>query len=195
MDETTTTQVSRLPPSRMGQWAVLMAGASLLVGLPWIRWAQERPLERALIGETPLHDSLIGLTTGTLLALLAWTAFLYIPPLRRALCRLHEVVTLEALTPGWILVTAFSAGVGEEVLFRGVLQPHLGLWLTSLLFGLAHPLSYTYVAYATLAGLVLGWLTWFTGNLVAAMVAHTVVDAIMLAMAARWARQRMHTSA
>ena len=37
----------------------------------------------------------------------------------------------------WFLL-AMAAGVGEEILFRGALQPVFGLWATSLLFALAH---------------------------------------------------------
>ncbi len=37
----------------------------------------------------------------------------------------------------WIVV-ALGAGIGEELLFRGALQPVFGLWFTSILFAIAH---------------------------------------------------------
>ena len=37
----------------------------------------------------------------------------------------------------WIIV-ALGAGLGEELLFRGALQPVFGLWFTSILFAIAH---------------------------------------------------------
>ena len=42
--------------------------------------------------------------------------------------------------PPWVgaVLTSISAGVGEEVLFRGALQPRLGVVLTALLFGALH---------------------------------------------------------
>jgi CAAX protease family protein len=42
--------------------------------------------------------------------------------------------------PPWVgaVLTSISAGVGEEVLFRGALQPRLGIVLTALLFGALH---------------------------------------------------------
>ena len=42
--------------------------------------------------------------------------------------------------PPWVgaVLTSVSAGVGEEVLFRGALQPRLGIVLTALLFGALH---------------------------------------------------------
>lgn len=42
--------------------------------------------------------------------------------------------------PAWVgaVLTSISAGVGEEILFRGALQPRLGIVLTALLFGALH---------------------------------------------------------
>lgn len=37
----------------------------------------------------------------------------------------------------WIVV-ALGAGLGEEILFRGAIQPIFGLWFTSILFAVAH---------------------------------------------------------
>ncbi len=41
-------------------------------------------------------------------------------------------------TVGEWIVVALGAGLGEEILFRGALQPVLGLWFTSILFAIAH---------------------------------------------------------
>ena len=81
------------------------------------------------------------------------------------------------------------AGVGEEMLFRGVLQPAFSLWAedpwmgilaASLLFGLTHALTPTYVALAGVAGVYLGALMLWTGSLVAPIVAHSVYDFVLL---------------
>lgn len=40
--------------------------------------------------------------------------------------------------PAVALLLALSAGVGEELLFRGALQPRFGIWFTSLAFTLGH---------------------------------------------------------
>ncbi len=42
--------------------------------------------------------------------------------------------------PPWVgaVLTSVAAGVGEEVLFRGALQPRLGVVLTAVLFGALH---------------------------------------------------------
>src|SRR5712691_11790561 len=56
-------------------------------------------------------------------------------PLRRQLLDLVSRLDLGALNPLWI---SLSAGIGEEILFRGALQPIVGLWWTSSIFTLAH---------------------------------------------------------
>ena len=83
-------------------------------------------------------------------------------------------------TMGQLAVIAILAGAGEELLFRGVAQrgieqfsgsAWLGLAVASLLFGLAHPMSTTYVVLATVVGVYLGGLLLVTDNLLAPIVA------------------------
>jgi len=47
------------------------------------------------------------------------------------------------------LALAIGAGVGEEILFRGALQPTLGIWFTSVLFAIVH-VQYGFLTPATL---------------------------------------------
>ncbi|MCA9240422.1 MAG: CPBP family intramembrane metalloprotease [Planctomycetales bacterium] len=96
---------------------------------------------------------------------------------------------------GPLVAVSLAAGLGEEVLFRGALQPLLGSWLgawggvvgAAALFGFAHPISREYMALAMLIGLYLGGLTLLTGNLVPAIVAHAAYDFVALC----WLRNRM----
>jgi CAAX protease family protein len=94
-------------------------------------------------------------------------------------------------------MVALLAGVGEELLFRGVLQtkladwttPIVGLAIASLLFGLAHALSKLYFMFAVAVGAFLGWLAFRYHDLVAPMVAHGVYDFVALVYLSR-SRQR-----
>lgn len=52
------------------------------------------------------------------------------------------------------LALALSAGVGEEILFRGALQPIFGIWITSLLFAIVH-VQYGFLTPATLVLFIL----------------------------------------
>jgi uncharacterized protein len=85
-------------------------------------------------------------------------------------------------------LVAVLAGVGEELLFRGVFQtklvewtnPVTGLIIASLLFGAAHALSKLYFFFASAIGLAFGWLALRYNDLVAPMVAHSVYDFVAL---------------
>ena len=81
---------------------------------------------------------------------------------------------------------AILSGIAEEALFRGALQPQVGLVAASLIFGLAHFVPRREFAVWTgttiLAGFALGLLFQKTGNLIAPTVAHFVVNALNL----RW---------
>lgn len=93
--------------------------------------------------------------------------------------------------PTWqTVVLALASGIGEELFFRAALQPRVGLWLASLLFGLAHLLPSWPLAlwslFAGLAGLLFGLLFDATGNLLAPVTAHVLVNALNL----RWLVRR-----
>lgn len=80
------------------------------------------------------------------------------------------------------LLLATSVAVGEEIFFRGALQPVFGLGLTSLFFTLLHT-QYTLTP-ATIAiffvSLGMGWLR-IRYSTTAAIVAHFIYDFIQLA--------------
>lgn len=80
------------------------------------------------------------------------------------------------------------AGIGEELLFRGVVQRGLaaswGPWVAcgaaAVLFGLCHALNLGYCILATAIGAYLGWLERATGNLLTPIIAHAVYDFLAL---------------
>lgn len=92
-------------------------------------------------------------------------------------------------TPLDLLLISFSAGIGEELLFRGLLQHALSDWLStaaglilaSLLFGLAHSITLAYAIMATLIGVYLGGLWLLSDNLLAPIITHGLYDFLALA--------------
>lgn len=103
-------------------------------------------------------------------------------------CRWDDMVLVAAL-----------AGFGEELFFRGVLQPWIAAWspitaffLVNLLFGLVHFASVTYFFIATIVGMYLSWLTYGIGepNLWRAIVAHGAYDAIAFYLIVREHQQK-----
>ncbi len=121
------------------------------------------------------------------LAMLRWP----IGPLARVkqFCDLEVVPLLEQSSWSEIALISLSAGVGEEMLFRGVFQTSIGscsalpwgLVLASLLFGLFHPISLTYMIIIAILGLYLGAVLILGGNLLTGMVVHALFDFAALA--------------
>lgn len=106
-----------------------------------------------------------------------------VPPLRRIYDRVKSRLgqPLIELSNSEVMLLAAAAGLGEEILFRGVLQPIAGIVITSLLFGLLHALSVTYFLLATLMSFYFGWLYEATDqNLLAPIVVHWLYDAVAL---------------
>ena len=81
-------------------------------------------------------------------------------------------------------LVAALAGFGEELLFRGLLQlgfskilhVWLAIFVTSLIFGLAHAVTPTYCVLAFLISLYLGFLLIHTENLVVPIIVHAFYD-------------------
>ena len=83
-----------------------------------------------------------------------------------------------------IVVLALLSAAGEELLFRGLLQPWMGLWPQALLFGLVHqmpgPSRWTWVTWALIVGFALGALYEITGSLLGPIAAHALVNGLNL---------------
>ncbi len=80
---------------------------------------------------------------------------------------------------------SFCAAVGEEILFRGAIQPFLGIYPTAVLFVLLHGYlsfkdkpKFIYGLYLILVAIVFGYLMeWF--GLIAPIIAHFIYDVVM----------------
>ncbi len=102
----------------------------------------------------------------------------------------HEVLCpiLAPCTRGDLLGISVLAGIGEELLFRGVFQvllskwlgPAWGLVLASMLFGTLHAITFTYALLAAVMGAYLGGLWLLTGNLLVPIVTHALYDFVLL---------------
>ncbi|MCF8302193.1 MAG: CPBP family intramembrane metalloprotease, partial [Bacteroidales bacterium] len=97
----------------------------------------------------------------------------------------HRIVSRLNLDTAGIIFVSLCAGIGEEIFFRGALQPLIGLWTTAILFVLLHgylnPFNWRISIYGVvmvvfIAGM--GYLFRYTG-LVTAMTAHAVLDMML----------------
>ncbi|QDT06843.1 CAAX amino terminal protease self- immunity [Rubripirellula lacrimiformis] len=130
----------------------------------------------------------------------------------RALERLNDdgaVAALLQLRTSEMIVISLCAGIGEELLFRGWLMYWIadgwtmaqsadssptvaivaGLIVSSIAFGLVHPLTKLYIAVAAVMGVYFGVLLMYSGNLLVPIVAHATYDALQLIMTARSGRR------
>lgn len=128
-------------------------------------------------GEHVLRDTALGAGTGLAVVAISWALSGW-GPLQRLNRDLSKLV--RELDTGSIALLALTSSVGEEVLFRGGLQPLLGFWLTAFAFAIVHGGTSSrfrvWVVFALLAGLLLGWLARYTGNLLAPFLCHLTVN-------------------
>jgi membrane protease YdiL (CAAX protease family) len=71
-----------------------------------------------------------------------------------------EAISRSVTSVGLAFAIAASAAIGEELAFRGALQPVLGLWPTAIIFALMHP-QYTLTPAALIilgVALAFGWV-------------------------------------
>jgi membrane protease YdiL (CAAX protease family) len=108
-------------------------------------------------------------------------------PLARLIAVLDRSIIQWLRNAQWweLAILSAMAGIGEELLFRGLVQQGLAQWtgnpwlalaISSVLFGLMHAVTRTYALLASVVGLYFGYLWMATDNLLVPIVAHGVYD-------------------
>ncbi len=121
----------------------------------------------------------VGITISSSIIYRLWGAY------RRSADIYLELVIKPLIWPDLIWL-GLLPGLSEELLFRGVMLPALGLNFTaviisSLLFGVLHLSGagqWPYVVWATIVGLALGYCALITGNLLVPIVAHIITNLV-----------------
>jgi membrane protease YdiL (CAAX protease family) len=165
-------------------WIIL---AFLGIGL-FLRRTPQQAFERLALRAPTTGDIRAGLSVGVamygfvLIFSLLWAA-LVSPELFQEQTAASEQIAQAFSTLPLALLLAVAAAVGEEILFRGALQPVFGLWLTSIFFALLHtqytltPASLTIFVVA----LALGWLRQ-RHSTSAAIIGHFIYNFVLLAL-------------
>ena len=139
---------------------------------------------------TPLQlvlSPLIGVAVGLLVVLLSRYATHRFEWARRLHRDFRDL--LGPLTFKEMAVLAIASSIGEELLFRGALQPMIGLWPQAVIFALLHIgpgtryLPWTVSAFVM--GLAFGLLAEWTGDLGGAIAAHFTINFLNLQYIAR----------
>lgn len=165
-------------PAALTGSAVIFYALMALVGI-WLLEAQGLDWRLATFGEGEQleRDTLLGVLAGLLVVGLTRLSLRL-----EAVRKLNEELSGMLGRPGTsaIAVLAVTSAVGEELLFRGALQPLIGFFPTVLLFAALHgglnPRFRLWALFALAAGLILGALTLWTDNLLAAILCHFTVN-------------------
>jgi membrane protease YdiL (CAAX protease family) len=182
-------QRPRVSPRLLIRYGAMLGALMILIAWLWSGVLRGESLGDWFPGERWMLYLLAGAAVGSGFAALAWRLLSYIPSLKRLELLLLHTIDMRALGYPQAALLGLVAGVPEEILFRGTLQPVLGWALTSIIFGVLHAITLSYFVYATVAGALLGGLAIWSGGLWAPIAAHTVIDVIMFALLIRkWRR-------
>ena len=179
------------------QSAILVEGGLAVLAIV-IAWLAGIPLREMFVLK-PLHFLVAVIAVFPMLML---CRFIYMVPLktveftRRFLQTVYRDF-IRHCSPTQLLLVAIMSGIGEELLFRGVLQTSMtqgfggetrglviGVVVTSLLFGVVHPINKLYVFLCFIIGIYLGLLFAWTGNnLIVPIIIHSLYNfVVFLAM-------------
>ncbi len=159
----------------MGVTAVVLLAVAKL-------WLQIGSVNLLPVSGSP-EALLVGLGIGA--AITATSSLVYrLWPAYRQSADLYLQLVLKPLVLPDIIWLGLLPGMSEELLFRGVMLPAVGLnpvgvLASSLVFGILHlsgPQQWPYVVWATIVGLLLGFSALITGNLLVPIVAHVVTN-------------------
>ena len=172
----------------MGVTAIVL----LLMAKLWIQLGSIDLLPVKLSGEAVL----LGLGLGLLITTASSLVYRIWPGYRQSADYYLQLVLKPLILPD-IIWLGLLPGLSEELLFRGVMLPALGLnaegvVISSLCFGVLHlsnPKQWPYVAWASVVGALLGASVLVTGNLLVPIVAHIATNLISSGLW-KWGEQR-----
>jgi membrane protease YdiL (CAAX protease family) len=175
-------------PASVVLLAVVFEGLLGLAGLALGAWQDLPLLER--LTPTASIGLRVAAATFPMLVLLVYVTRSKWAPIVELRSRVEWLVGQLFQDVGWLglAIVSLAAGFGEEVLFRGALQPiaerwwgpTAGLIAASLLFALAHAVTRAYFLFALAVGLYLGWIAQTFNELVTPIAVHAGYDFVAL---------------
>jgi uncharacterized protein len=170
---------------------IMKLSLATLIGMPLIAviidfFSDTVHLPSTLMGVEPLWKQLVvGISLGISSAAVAHVVLSL--PFMRAI-NTKYVNMFSQFKLGWneILFVSFCAGVGEEILFRGAIQPLIGIILTSIFFvaihGYLNPKEWRISVYGFTLTLVICALGYASKNIgiLSAIIAHFMIDVWLL---------------
>lgn len=200
------TRPEMVPVLRMMQ--VLQAIGMLIIPACFYIWASSTWKEFALLFGSPNRQGVMLSAAFFMVAfpfvnyVAHWNAGLEIPTfigdwMQRKEANAGELTQLFLDMPSWgllvfnLIMIAVLPAVGEELIFRGVIQrglqrqfgnPHLAIWLAAALFSAIHLQFFGFVP-RMLMGVAMGYLLFWSGNLWYPIIAHFTNNALSVVVA------------
>ena len=191
-------QSKAIPAPKFFHLALTGEAGLLLLAWGLARWLQVSPGEYLRLTPVAVLWGLVA--TAPLVLVLAWMLTSTAAPVRSLVDQVTEQIGLlvSRCTLLELGCLAAVAGISEEVLFRGVIQPGLEAWMpeagallvASVLFGLVHAASRVYALFASAMGLYLGALFVLQDNLIPPILTHGLYDFVALSAVATRHRNR-----
>jgi membrane protease YdiL (CAAX protease family) len=153
-----------------------------IAGVVWLGLSRGTLDWAAFVGKAWPRDLLLG-TAAAAVLVAAWRLGRRFSPAMRDL-EAQIAGVIGPVETGEVLVLALLSGFAEELFFRGAMLGSWGPWISTALFGLMHSgrgwAFACWTLFALAAGGLFAALTVLTGNLLAAILAHVLVNAINL---------------
>ena len=192
---------------------MIVQGASTLIGLavvPTLFWMQlKRKKVTTLFTDTPLNPMYLWLAAGTIIffigldsVIIEWNSNLDLPDgafetfAKDLKERTGTFVKWLVAFPNaghyviGVIVIAILPAIGEELVFRGFLQPelqksfknpHIGIWVAAILFSALHMQFYGFFPRIFL-GALMGYMYYWSKNMWVPILAHFVNNMIAVTM-------------
>ena len=167
---------------------ITCAALSVLAAVVILLFHRKPYFPAPLFGLSVWHQSFLGIAVGALywVVTLLGAKFVANRNTTQSIAESYSRLDLSGWNP---LGMAVAAGFGEELLFRGALQPLVGIWVTSVLFVLVHIRAYRLnkldkrVLFQSISifaiSVVLGYVAAYAG-LITAMIIHVAMDIVGL---------------
>ncbi|RLA26097.1 MAG: CPBP family intramembrane metalloprotease [Gammaproteobacteria bacterium] len=175
-----------IDPDNFFKTACYFESALILVAIVLGWFADINPFEFIIFNEQVIINGIMG----TLPLCLIFIALnqLQMDSLQKIRQVLHETLGPSLSKHHWtdLFVLAAIAGIAEEILFRGVIQPWIenswgvmvGILASSVIFGLVHAVTALYFVMATAVSIYLGYYLDYdnTRNLLTPIIIHGLYD-------------------
>jgi membrane protease YdiL (CAAX protease family) len=170
----------------MARWGIAIAYGilTLVAGALALAWQWRSPFvhPEPWLALDPLashvYSVLVGLAFGALLVVLTPTMVRHLSWAKKLHGDLRPIA--RGMSEGAVALVGPTSALVEELVFRGLLQPWIGLVPQAAIFGLMHYIPgrsrWVWVVWAALAGLLFGAMFQLTGSLAGPIAAHALIN-------------------